>query len=238
MLEGKGSVRGLVPTSSFGIRDTTYNEYLDGFDPRGDEPKAAAIRLALAQATDIRFREFLERVMDPRCKRMSLAALAKERGIPLHEMAEFWQKAQHQRALAIAQNGVIEVMEDIVYDARSKEEPCGRCDGFGVVYVEDGMGKFADVEKLEPENPESKSIRACPQCKGTGLGHKSGDTDARRMLLETAGYTGKKSGGAGVQIVQNFGGAGMESAVDKLSKVNFDVDFEEVSSESEGEGGA
>lgn len=221
-------MRGLVPTSSFGIKDTTYNEYMAGFDPRQEGAKGAALRVALAQATDIRFREYLERTMDPRCKHMSLAALAKERDIPLHEMAEFWQKAQHQRALAIAQNGIVEVMDDIVYDARSKDEPCGRCDGFGVVYVEEGMEKFVDgVEKVNPRDPASRSIRACPMCKGNGKVKKSGDTDARKMLLETTGHTGKRSGGA-VQIVQHFGGAGMESAVDKLSKVSFDVDFEEI----------
>lgn len=229
MLEGKGSVRGLVPTSSYGVRDEAYNEYLGGIDPRGDGPKSAAVRAALAQATDIRFREFLERAMDPRCANWSLAAIAKERVIAYHEMADFWNKAQHARALTIAQDGIVDVMEDIVYDARTKQTPCDRCDGFGVVYVEDGMAKFDEsIEKLDPQDPKSRSIRTCPMCAGHGTMRKMGDVDARRQLLETTGYTGKKSSAAGVQIVQHFGGMGMESAVDKLNKISFDVDYEEV----------
>jgi hypothetical protein len=45
----------------------------------------------------------------------------------------------------------------------------------------------------------------------------------------------KKGGGAAVQITQNFGGMGIESAVDRMSAISFNVDDEDVIDVTTGE---
>ena len=223
----RGSPRGMVPVA--GVLDTTYNEYLDGIGIR-DPERAPVVEFALASSNDVRFREFLNKLKHPfwsssnnrRGKPASLAALAKACDISLPQWAEFWQKAQHQRALALAQGGIVDhVIPDMVEDAKSKQISCDRCDGFGFVYADDVPAKFDGIERLDPRDPKSRQIRACPLCKGKGTVLKSGDTDSRKLLLEVSGLTNKK--GSAVQITQHFGGMGMESAVDRLNKVTFDL---------------
>src|SRR5690348_6220365 len=96
MKERGGSTLGMVPAASHGIFDTTYNEYLETLDPRGESKESQAIRLALASSTDRRFRNFLDRIADPINRGKSLAALAKMDEISLVEFQDWRQKAQTQ----------------------------------------------------------------------------------------------------------------------------------------------
>lgn len=213
LIREKDSPRGLVPAASHGRLDESYNAYLDALNPKANRD----VQLALAASTDTRFREFYERLSEPRFRRYKLATIAKSCNISLPQFADFWHSAQKMRILAKAQDGLMEVTEDIVADARTKYISCERCDGFGFVYMEDmpagakvkGQGVLGD-----------RQIRACPLCEGKGRVTQPGDPDARRSLLEMTGLSGRRSGAA-VQITQNFGT--MESAVDKLSRVRFDV---------------
>ena len=216
----KDSPRGLVPTSAYGIQDVEYDTYLESLKIRED---GAAIRQALAASTDPRFTAFLERVGKPIAERRSLASLAKGCDISLPQFAEFWQKAQHMRALAKAQDGVVELTGDLVEDARRQWVSCDRCDGFGWVFSDPGTpGNYV----LDPTAEEPKEVRQCPQCKGEKRLPKVGDADARRMLLEMAGHTGK---GRGVAVqINNYGGATMESAVDRLNVLTVDVAAEDA----------
>jgi hypothetical protein len=209
MLEPRKSPRGMVPV--LGRMDHVYNAYLDEVGVR-DPEKAPVVEQALACAADARFRKFLDLLKTPFYRKVTLAAIAKICDITQPEWSEFWRKSQHQRAIAMAQNGITEhVMPDIVEDAKSKRMPCDRCDGYGVVQ--------ADVEMSG--KAKSKKTRTCPACAGEGTVRKSGDTDSRKMLLEVTGLTNKK--GSAVQITQHFGGMGIESAVDRLNKVDFAV---------------
>lgn len=228
LMKERGSPRGLVPVS--GALDHTYNEYLDSIGIR-DPKRAPIVEFALASSNDGRFREFLNKLKHPfwssangrSRKPLSLATLAKACDISLPQWAEFWQKAQHMRALAAAQDGAVEIMPDMVADAKSKEAPCDRCDGWGWVYADDVPAKFAGVRRLNPKDPKDKrQIRVCPLCKGSKSVGKTGDTDSRKMLLEVGGFTSKK--GSAIQITQHFGGMGMESAVDRLNKVSFSLE--------------
>jgi hypothetical protein len=220
MKEPGSASRGQVPDVAHSAMDVPYNTYLDQLDPRGDSEKSLAVRLALAQTTDTRFHHFLERLYLPHYRRYNLAGIAKTCGIGLAEFGEFWQKAQNVRAIAIVQDGIVEIAPDMVSDAHSRKVYCDRCDGTGWVFV-DGV-----VPGMEFEQMGERKVRMCPACKGDKSISKPGDTDSRRMLLEMAGHTGKR-GGVTVQIAQNFGGAGIESAVQKLAPISFDVEFEE-----------
>lgn len=219
LMRERQSPRGLVPVA--GRLDTTYNDYLANIGLR-DESRQPQIELALASSNDIRFRTFLDYLTNPAYRRWSLAAIAKACDISLPQWAEFWQKSQHQRALAIAQQGITDhIVPDMVYDARSKDMPCDRCDGFGFVYADDLPKGAKDVRPMDAADPTSRPIRTCPLCKGIGTLKQVGDTDSRKMLLEMSGMTGKK--GSAVQITQHFGGMGIESAVERLNKISFDV---------------
>lgn len=217
--------RGLVPIA--GKLDQPYNEYLEGIGLR-DPERLPAVELALASGNDKRFNLFLTYMDNPRYRRASLSSIAKACAIPLPQFMEFWQKAQHTRALAIAQEGITRhVVPDMVEDSRSKDMPCDRCDGFGWVYAEDGLPKSTKgLRKMVDDDPKSRQIRACPLCSGTGMVRKTGDTDSRKMLLEMSGLTNKK--GSSVQITQHFGGMGIESAVERLNRVSFDLGDESV----------
>jgi|WetSurMetagenome_2_1015567.scaffolds.fasta_scaffold01336_9 hypothetical protein len=215
------SPRGLVPTSTYGKLDVSYCAYLDELDPLGDSERSIAVRFALATARDDRFREFLTRIQEPAYRRISLAATAKQVGLSLPEWAEFWQKAQVQRALVKAQDALADITAGIITDALPGLTSCGRCDGFGWVYSESEIP--ADTPGLD--QLAKRTIRTCPECKGAGRVRKTGDSEARKMILEMTGVAGKRNGPA-VQIQQNFGGIG--SSLEKLNSVAFDLSSEGV----------
>ncbi len=219
----RGSPRGLVPNLHFGAFDISYNEYLAKLDPRGDSEQSEAVRFALASASDKRFQTFFERLQDPTCKRYTLATIAKYCDISLPQMAEFWNKAQKMRALVKAQEGIVSFIPDMVEEAHTQDLACDRCDGFGFVYVEDQPADpKLGIKPLRPDDPASRMIRTCPNCKGTGRSKKEGNPDSRKQLLEMTGMVGR-GGGASVKLVQNFGGSTMESAVERMNRVTFEV---------------
>lgn len=217
----KNSPRGLVPTSTYGALDEQYNAYLEQVGVR-DENRMHIVHHALAASNDARFRNFLQVVQMPGLRRQSLATLAKRCDISLPQFAEFWQKAQHQRALAVAQNGITDhIVPDMIEDARSSVVTCDRCDGFGWVDAADNLPKNTPGLSTIKGGKEPRHIRTCPLCKGKGTVLKTGDSDSRKLLLEMTGLTNKK--GSAVQITQHFGGMGIESAVDRMNKVTFEV---------------
>jgi hypothetical protein len=216
----KASGRGLVPATSQGAKDVPYNAYLQELNPR----QSPEIQFALAASGDVRFHEFLERLDKPAHKNWSLATIAKSCDISLPQFHQFWQDAQKNIALARAQSAIPNVIADMAQDARSKKMTCSRCDGYGHV---------TDNSKSDDVNG-NKPLRICPNCKGEGEVLEVGNTHARDKLLEVTGMV-KKGGGAAVQITQNFGGMGIESAVDRMSAISFNVDDEDVIDVTTGE---
>jgi hypothetical protein len=221
----KGFTRGIVPTSAYGRLDEPYNAYLEKIDPRGDSPRSRALRHSLAVNPDAHFREFLLRLSEPRYKGYSLAAIAKTCDLSLPQFAEFYQKSVVQQALALAQQAVPELTEDLIEDARTTLVSCERCDGIG--HIEAPEGYVAPGEKPTKKASLGRKVRTCPTCEGKGKVRRIGNEHARDSVLEMAGLKGKKGGG--VQIVQNFGGHNIESAVDRLNQVTFDIPAEDIS---------
>jgi hypothetical protein len=78
---------------------------------------------ALAASPDVRFQE-LDRVMTPKYLRASLATIAKGCGMDLLEFNQWWSKALAQRALAEAQLASPDVVEDLIEDAKYKDDVC------------------------------------------------------------------------------------------------------------------
>lgn len=227
LIKEKG--RGLVPASSHGHLDIPFNDYLNALDVRGkgDDPEQTRwVQQALAASPDARFNEFLSRALGNHLNgRMSLATIAKQCGITLMEFMEFVAKGQNARILAKAQTATVEVIGDMAQDARTKDVVCGRCDGYGVLLDElRAMQDRANDERAKGKRVQEPEARPCPNCQGTGKAKKVGDTDSRKLLLETAGVIGKGKGPS-IVLNQNFGGNSMESAVGKLNSVSFDLEF-------------
>lgn len=212
-----GSGRGLVPD---GNHDEPYNVYLEELDPKGDTNRSKEVRFALSASSDKRFSTFLNCLSEPRFKRSKLATIAKACDISLPQFFEFWQSSQKTIALARAQSAMPDLVADMTIDAASRMVNCSRCDGFG--YVADYSDKD-EVSKLEGRQVPDK-VKTCPNCKGSGEVREVGNQHARDKLLEVTGMVKKGGTGAAVSITQNFGGATMESAVDSLNKISFDLD--------------
>jgi DnaJ-class molecular chaperone len=183
------------------------------------------MRLALASTTDARFKKFLDLTSAPEYRGTTLAALAKIAEISLIEFQDWRQKAQTQRILARAQEGMVEVTEDLVENAKNRDVTCDRCDGFGSVVCDSKAPKSTPgLRRIKGMKAADDTwMRDCPACKGKGVLRASGSEHAIDKLIDMTGLSSKGKGGAAVQIVQNFGGASMESAVDRMSKISFDV---------------
>lgn len=221
VMREKDHIRGLVPSRGVGIQDKVYGSYLSTLDPRNNED----VQLALAASPDPRFKEFCERVCAPKYRRVSLQSIAKACNISLLEFNNWWNKESTQRAVAIAQNHSLKVTEDMAQDARSVEDVCPRCDGLTWVGAPAGLPKGTKGYRLLSSEPEDKWIRDCPKCSAVGTVRKPGDSHARDRLLEMAGIT--QRGKAGVQIVQNFGGAAHSSAVTQLDVMTLNISADE-----------
>ena len=206
----KDRIRGLVPARNRGYRDRVFAEYLDTLNPRAN----VVMQKALAASPDVRFQEFLERVMTPKYLRASLATIAKGCGIDLLEFNQWWSKASAQRAIPEAQLASLGVVEDLIDDAKSKDHVCGRCDGIGAIASPPGLAGNIPGYRVAREERDPIYTHTCPKCAGEGTVRRSGDAHARDRLMEIAGLSpGAK--GAGV-VIQNFSGASHASAVPVL----------------------
>lgn len=222
LMREKDGIRGLVPRRQYGIQDTVFGEYLKKLDPRGDEH----VQLALAASKDHRFTEFLNRVMSPTFKRVSLQTIAKACDISLLEFNQWWQQQSTQRAIAVAQTASIKITEDMVEDAATRIVGCGRCDGLTWIAAPAGLPKETPGYKSITVENEKRWIRDCPDCED-GTARKPGDPHARDKVLELSGLIQK--GRSGITLVQNFGGAGHASAVSDLAAM--DTPFYDVTPE-------
>ena len=224
LIKEKDGGRGLVPARESGYRDKVYNAYLSELNPR-ENPD---VQSSLAACTDPRFKEFLERVMEARYQRVSLATIAKACGIDLAEFQNWYNKEAAQRAIARAQTASVLITADMAQDAMSKDVPCERCDDLGFVAAPAGLPEETPGYRQIDSNPQDpKWIRTCPNCQGKRRVRKPGDAHSRDRILEMSGLTKKN---AGINIIQNFGGAAHSSAVDGLNDaMPLDTTFEVIS---------
>ena len=210
LMTEKDGIRGLVPARNRGYRDRVFAEYLDTLNPRAN----VLMQKALAASSDVRFQEFLERVMTPKYLRASLATIAKGCGIDLLEFNQWWGKASAQRAIAEAQLASPGVVEGLIEDAKSKDDVCDRCDGIGSVAAPPCLAGDIPGYRLAREASEEHGAiytRTCPKCAGEGTVRRSGDAHARDRLMEIAGLSPGAKGAA--VVIQNFSGASHASAV-------------------------
>ena len=199
----KDRIRGLVPARNRGYRDRIFAEYLDTLNPRGN----VLMQKALAASPDVRFQEFLDRVMTPKYRRASLATIAKGCSIDLPEFNQQSGKASAQRAIAEAQLASLGVVEGLIEDAKSKDDVCDRCDGIGSIAAPPGLAGNIPGYRLAREASEEHapfSPARVPSAPVRGTVRRSGDAHARDRSMEIAGLS---SGAKGAAVaIQNFSG--------------------------------
>ncbi len=217
----KDKVRGMVPSPRYGKTDTVYGAYLTELNPRGNKD----LQLALASSADPRFREFLDRLMSLRYKRMALATIAKGCGIDLAEFNKWWNQASTQQVIAIAQSKSLDITRDMAEDARTVDAVCERCDGLAFIPAQSGLPlETPGYRPMTGPEGEVLWVRSCPVCQN-GKIRKPGDPHARDRVLEIGGLL--QRGKSGINIIQNFGGASHSSAVQDLDDaMPLDVPFE------------
>ena len=207
LMTEKDGVRGLVPARNRGYRDRVFAEYLDTLNPRAN----VVMQKALAASPDVRFQEFLDRVMTPKYLSASLATIAKGCSIDLPEFNQQSGKASAQRAIAEAQLASPGVVEGLIEDAKSKDDVCDRCDGIGSVAAPPGLAGDIPGYRVAREERDPIYTHTCPKCAGEGTVRRSGDAHARDRLMEIAGLSAGAKGAA--VVIQNFSGASHGSAV-------------------------
>lgn len=229
----KDKLRGLVPTSDNGRADVAYAAWLEGIDAESDPE----LHIALARSTDPRYRRFLEMIGQPNRRGLKIQTMAKQCGIDLPEFQQWYGKESVQMAIGIAQKRARFVVMDMAGDALTRSEFCERCDGLGWVGAAEGLPVDTPGYRimgmrtvLDGEGTKEEPVwcRTCPKCLGKMRTNEPGDEHARDKILEIAGLA-SKGGKGGVQIVQNFGGAGHTSAVNgSLNVLTVDVGAEVV----------
>jgi len=159
-----------------------YDEAMRRFIENIDEP---AFHLALEHAPDPKFQAFLLNRLDPHYKNMTFAQMCRNHGITLADMDDVYRKGQIHLGMIRGSNHLPQVVEDVIVDAKSKQQYCMRCDGRGYIKDEDG-----------PEN----STRECPMCHGLKEIRVPGDNHARDLVYESYGLIGKRGPAVAIQI--------------------------------------
>lgn len=158
--------------------DELNSEFLERLD-------LAELKTALALSDNSKARQLMLYLLDPRYRRNSIAYLVRKAGMDALQVMDVWRGAAHTRGLLEIWKGLPAVAKDVVLDARSYMDCCNRCDGFGQIYTEINSTN-------EQKEPIVQTLsKECPKCAGTGQVRKPGNSDARKLIFDTVGWSGK-----------------------------------------------
>lgn len=200
------------------------------------------LEASLALSTEKRYTEFLRIMNHPKVvsEGWSMTRIAKWCGLTLVDLTKFWRDSRMQQAMLTVSEAIPAVMQDIAADARNRPMPCPRCDGYGTLL--DARANNPDYPVAFEDTPAAASydgqtfsnskepLRACPECNGNGHVTARGDSEARKILLEAGGVTGKRA-----PVIMNqhnhFPGS-VENFVDKWDSADADdvkdAEFEDM----------
>lgn len=191
--------------------DRINNQFIESLGELGE------LKAALAQCENPKAQNFLVELMNPKTRKWTVSSLAYKCGISPAFLADIWRKYNLAKGMLTVISGIPVVAKDIVEDAKSTKQVCGRCDGFGEIFTEikargEGRGGEGDREQL---TQLIETIRVpCPQCEGGGFLRKPGDSGARKLMFETAGLI-KAPGGVNVNVNVNHS---VESILDEFEE--------------------
>lgn len=141
---------------------------------------------SLAAAADPRCATLLALLTDRELGKMTLPTLARRAGLAYAELLRLITAYRLDRGLLAMSAHVPQVLEDAAIDAKAKLVPCRQCQG---------TGKLASESIKQTDGEITVGVETdCWVCEGTGKIRKSGDSDARELVFETLGLTGKSRG--------------------------------------------
>ena len=161
------------------LRSEEALQRIDKLVPRSE------LASALSSQSDQRFILLVQRLLDPDYSKHKLSTLCRSLDLNIRDMVEGFRDAKILEGWLRASLHLPDVMEDVAIDAKSRQVVCARCEGSGKIF----RGKGDDAEQVN-----------CPECSGDGQVRKSGDKDARNLMFESIGLTGKR----GPLIAQQF----------------------------------
>ena len=130
----------------------------------------AQLRAFLEANPNERTDQLLIMMQDPAYIGNSFTRLCRKANVSFSELQELYTNGMRHLALLKVSNAMPDLMVDILVDAQSTMETCPRCDGYG---------------KVASLNSEEKA-RTCPTCKGKKEVRRMGDTESRKLVLESA----------------------------------------------------
>lgn len=136
----------------------------------------------------------------------SLTRLARDAGLLLNEIVDLTCNYHIAMGRIAAARHVPQVLDDIGEDAKTRLVPCMKCGSTGKE-----LGDELDPELLEILGDSAIPADApdCGYCNGSGHLRQIGDSDSRKILLETLGLTNKRGPVVAIQKntqINNYGG--------------------------------
>jgi hypothetical protein len=139
------------------------------------------VSTTLAYSDDPRMRDLAQRALSPSMNGTSFARIVGDLSLTWRQVeAEYKSLMKSQGAIRQYQH-LPDLMEQSAIDARSRMEPCRRCDETGAIFE----GKDDD-----------KVSKVCPSCHGEKQVYIPGEVDRLKLVFETFGLIGNFTGEA------------------------------------------
>jgi hypothetical protein len=150
----------------------------------------------LRYCDDKRLLRFAHAIADPANSDRELDVIYRECGLSVLDLLSAFRRFQLDLAMLDLFESLPAVSRDAARVALSRRGNCRRCDG---------------LKRVQDE--KEGAFRMCPECRGRGYIRVPGDPQARAVVMEAAGITGKR---AVVQVTHKFGDEAFESDISRV----------------------
>lgn len=226
MVENGFNGRGIIPVRDNPKKpDVAYRLFLEKL---GDDQNHTQLKAALASVGTAQSTRFLRLLLDQRKKKTPIEILAKQCGIGIPQLREIWRTARLDEGMLALLNAYPRAMKDVARDTRSTREACKFCGGTGKLvdeYAEQKPEKLQlqprkrgkrDLKDLDLDLPDPAPVLiTCPSCSGRGWARKSGDKEARSLMGQILGVSGKP----GPLISSTVTNINLESVINEIEQL-------------------
>ena len=175
----------------------------------------------LDTSDDSRYQKLAALLCDPAHRGKTLATIARKVDISYPDLLRFITSARLGEGVLKMSAHVPQVLEDVAIDAKSRMVVCPQCKGTKQIPVE------RDPSADEDTPVDGPTVVQCHVCEGKGKLRRSGDADARSLVFETFGLTGKGKGGVVVNV--NAASSGVPSVEDEMDRAAKIIDAPQLS---------
>ncbi len=209
--------RGLIKIRDKKSPDLAYRLFLKQL---GDDENHTALKTALVIVGTPQAEKFLAFLFNPRKRKTPIEVLAKQCGIGIPQLREIWRTARLDQGMMALLNAYPKAMEDVAKDSRSTREACKFCSGSGRIVDENAPQRVERPRLIhrkkreEVAEPEPVLI-SCHSCRGRGWVRKSGDKEARALMGQILGVSGKPA----PLFASNVTNISVESVINEIEQM-------------------